>query len=59
MTIALAHRLDKIVLPGGIDITELDNQKWDAGIDSLLGYAAIRVTSTFETSLCWSVMVFQ
>jgi hypothetical protein len=40
MSIATIHRLDKIVFPSANEIIALRNQRWDAGIQSLVEHTA-------------------
>lgn len=40
MSVSTIHRLDKIVFPSSFEITQLSNQRWNAGIDDILQYPA-------------------
>jgi hypothetical protein len=50
MTINRIHRLDKIVLPGSVEICQVDSTKWDAGIDSLIGRPAGHTAPMFRAN---------
>ena len=50
MAINTIHRLDKIVLPSGVEIAVLNNQKWSAGIQSLIESPAGGVFPMFRAN---------